>query len=1415
MKALLRNSLLVAAVGGITWLGSDRAAAFSYFSYGGYSVIWYDGYADRYLSTITFQEGDDPDVLYRASMGQWSDVWGSSFYYRYGYVDEADTVIDPQDGYSMTVAVPADSLDPGVLAVTYMVNYMDEWYDMDMVFADVPDGVGWHMLTNPDFEVTGNPEPDNGFSFYLVALHELGHAIGLGHDPVGDEPAGTSWLIGTLNPGYPAGGPIGNQNIIELHADDRRGTRFLYPGSSAPTIDLGNAGYSARGPRLGRAEPSFFTPSPITPDQELTLWATIENFGNVAVSNVRQGFYLSTNNVIDANDLALGHLFWNLGTGTSCRIEFGAATDIPDLPAGTYYVGSILDDLHQVTEEYEDNNQADYCAPLLVAQAVPAFGSFSQYIITCENPFTGPTPVVTYPINMAPLTWSLDNPQPGMTVDPNTGVIHWPSPVKSPFIYEIVLRATNGAGTSTQTVRLGVQQAPPHIVAIANHATKCGFDYTGPTPALTAPACMAPILGWSLVAGPPGMTINTSSGVVSWPDADPVNGPYVVTIRAINAVGEATESWILYVASADGDLDANGVVDVADLRLFAPCVHGPQLLPATGCVCSDFDGDNDTDLLDYARMMLVFSGATIREGACCFEDGNCSAVTVEHCYALGGYYRGDGTTCAGVSCSGACCFYTGGCLNFTLEYCNIAGGTFQGMGSLCAQLTCPSSGKGACCWPNQSCTLVTPAACASGGGNFRGVGLSCAAVDCSSPVGACCHTDGACSVGSQNACTLTGGTYMGNQTTCTAGICNGACCYPNGACLDLSITDCTTSAGVFEGPLTACATFQCPVETVGACCHTDDTCTEETAVRCAGYGGSYQGDNTTCATAHCTVRGACCLPTEVCAVITSVACAWQNGTYFGQSTVCTGVDCSLSEVGACYNTTDWTCRITGHGICTALGGTFEGAGTTCTNTMAPEYRNTIANPTTYYSPGANKALGDDMTLAGTARGLTYYDLAVAGTANHAYNVTAALYTNCPGLGGTLIAGTQRTWNGVPGDDSIYLLSADFSTPVRVPDSVWMVVTFSTADSGWVVAEQAETGSTQNIFGQNDPPWACDYWFGPPPADYAGFWADIQCVAIPEAQGACCHTDHTCTQGTIPACTAFAGLFMGEGTTCATVNCASITVGACCDIATWTCTMKSAADCTAAGGSFDGVGTSCTGACPEYRNEINPVTLSYNPGKPMADDLTLAGTARDLIYFEVAVYGGGGGPFDLDVALYNGSPCSGGTILPGTLVSGAGLPDGQVLNLTVTLPAPVTLPNTVWMVMEFSTAYAGWIVAETAEAGSTANVFGLAAYDGQQWTWTCNNTVDGAYAGFWVSLQCIDAGKSARGGTVGAPMLQVTPIATPLESVRLVHPADEIRGTPGTRLLAVPAATKFRAAPVEVQPSSGALTPTRAVKRAGR
>ena len=57
----------------------------------------------------------------------------------------------------------------------------------------------------------------------------------------------------------------------------------------------------------------------------------------------------------------------------------------------------------------------------------------------------------------------------------------------------------------------------------------------------------------------------------------------------------------------------------------------------------------------------------------------------------------------------------------------------------------------------------------------------------------------------------------------------------------------------------------------------------------------------------------------------------------------------------------------------------------------------------------------------------------------------------------------------------------------------MVVTFSTSQAGWFRAEAAETGFTADLFGMNDPPWVCSYWWGGPPNPYAGFWANVGCI----------------------------------------------------------------------------------------------------------------------------------------------------------------------------------------------------------------------------------------------------------------------------------------------------------------------------------
>ncbi len=588
-----------------------RVTAFSYFQYGGVKVVWAGAQSLRYLSPSTFPANSDPDIHFRSAMGLWNLVPACTFEYFYQRLTQ-DFPVDHFDGFSDTVAVPASQLDPGVLGVTFLVNNGAQWYDMDMFFSDLPLGVGWTFEPNPGCDIVTQPTPNNGFSFLLVATHELGHALGLGHDPIGNESPGTPWFIATMNPRYPSGGPIGQENIIELHTDDRSGARFLYPhsGPSGPAyVDLAGASY-ASGPQIGKAIPVSFSPGSVNPGGEVIARSVIENLGTTNEFFVRQGFYLSVDEQITPSDAYLGSLLWDLAFEDA--LEFDVAIEMPaDLAAGPYYLGSIFDDLDEVAEEYEDNNAVSYCTPLTVNRLAPVIVEFGQMIVPCGQPFTGPTPVVTHPLNMAPMTWSLDNPPAGMTIHPATGVISWPSPVHSPFLYTIIVRATNSSGTATQILFLGVQLAAPAIAPIADVEIECGQPYVGPVPGLTGPACMEPILAWSLDAGPVGMTISPATGQVSW--ANPVRSatPYTVTIRATNSSGSGSRSWTITVPSSGGDLDGDGSVNLTDFSTLAVCFTGGGTTPPAGCApeafaASDFDCDGDVDLADFSSFATTF-----------------------------------------------------------------------------------------------------------------------------------------------------------------------------------------------------------------------------------------------------------------------------------------------------------------------------------------------------------------------------------------------------------------------------------------------------------------------------------------------------------------------------------------------------------------------------------------------------------------------------------------------------------------------------------------------------------------------------------------------------------------------------------------------------------------------------------------
>ena len=576
MTSRLRIITASLAIAIACWQVEDRAAAFSYFQVGGQNVIWSGGASTRYLSPSTFPVNSDPDVHYLAAMGMWNVVPKAKF--TYSFIRNAqDFPIDNFDGFSDTAAVPASELDPGVLGVTFLVNQGRFWFDMDMLFSDLPENVGYTFDTNPDCNIIANPTPANGFSFILIALHELGHSLGLGHDPIGNESPGTPWFIATLNPRYPSGGPIGQENIVELHADDRSGCRFLYPysGPAQPAhIDLASAGYSSSA-TLGKAVPLSFTPASAPPAGVVTMRSVIENFGSTSQFDVRQGFYLSTDPLITASDTLLGDTLWDIAFEDG--FEFDADVDLPaDFAAGTYYLGTILDDLGQVTEVYEDNNAASYCSALTITRLAPVVNILGQQNITCGSTYTSAAPSVTKPINMSPITWSLDSPPSGMTIHPTTGVISWPSPIASPFPYVLIVRATNSSGTDTEFFFLGVGPAAPQIVAIAD-ASLCHGSYTGPTPQITAPACMNPIINWSLDAAPFGMTINNSTGVVTWLSPTPTGSPHTITIRATNGTGNGTRTWQLRVSTSD--IDGNAVVNDADAISFSEVLVGADTDP--------------------------------------------------------------------------------------------------------------------------------------------------------------------------------------------------------------------------------------------------------------------------------------------------------------------------------------------------------------------------------------------------------------------------------------------------------------------------------------------------------------------------------------------------------------------------------------------------------------------------------------------------------------------------------------------------------------------------------------------------------------------------------------------------------------------------------------------------------------------
>ncbi len=237
--------------------------------------------------------------------------------------------------------------------------------------------------------------------------------------------------------------------------------------------------------------------------------------------------------------------------------------------------------------------------------------------------------------------------------------------------------------------------------------------------------------------------------------------------------------------------------------------------------------------------------------------------------------------------------------------------------------------------------------------------------------------------------------------------------------------------------------------------------------------------------------GACCDELNgACTEGSAVECTAANGTYQGDGAGCAETNCPIANAGACCDPDTMSCTQTSELFCSAAGNLYKGDGTVCDGAACPlEYSNTDSMSSfLVYSPGANIPFADDLTLAGTARQLLYYDLTVFTGTGNPFDVTVGLHTACPGAGGTLIPGTQQVFNSSAGPGPV-VLSAVFPG-ITLPDTVWMQVEFAQSTAQWTFGFEAEVGSTAYDFAIDQSPWNCDAFFG---GEYAGFRARLFCA----------------------------------------------------------------------------------------------------------------------------------------------------------------------------------------------------------------------------------------------------------------------------------------------------------------------------------
>ncbi|NEZ66600.1 tandem-95 repeat protein [Leptolyngbyaceae cyanobacterium CCMR0082] len=208
-----------------------------------------------------------------------------------------------------------------------------------------------------------------------------------------------------------------------------------------------------------------------------------------------------------------------------------------------------------------------------------------------------------------PLTYSLTQKPEGMTIDENTGLVVWPAEQTQLGEYSFTVKVEDGRGAVAEvsyTVNV-VQQTvngTPTITSTPSFVATIGDQYIYEAEA-TDPD-NDPIV-WSLVSGPVGLTLDETTGRVSWTPTVDQFGFHEVIIEAIDAQGASFQQGFglnvsstnapPLITSAPPTLAFGGTVYTYDLQASDP--NGDALTYSLTVAPDGMTIDESTGLIEW------------------------------------------------------------------------------------------------------------------------------------------------------------------------------------------------------------------------------------------------------------------------------------------------------------------------------------------------------------------------------------------------------------------------------------------------------------------------------------------------------------------------------------------------------------------------------------------------------------------------------------------------------------------------------------------------------------------------------------------------------------------------------------------------------------------------------------------------